>query len=334
MSDNGAGAARLASMGSRPNHASAMTRPLTSVCVAAAAAALGMASVDAASAMQQAQPDAQAPVAHAMADLRPGRIVLLREGSVLVQTTGVLRRNDQVQWVFVIDLPERDRELELRLLPSSTLEEMQRIAESIDDQALAFEATGEVFVYENRNYFLPTHAPHIIETRDLPEGGEESDEGDDAETDETSDAQRGDDAPTAEEDDSITSIMQRLEEKTGPIARSSADEPDAGRIARDSAAVNGRALREGTTLVDRRGHLTRGEHGSWVFVFDADAEGLGDPPVIVLPCLMLERMQRYARQHSNVAPMQLSGRVFEYQGRRYVLPTLYRVPRNRTPIVP
>ncbi len=271
-----------------------------------------------------------APVAHSMAELRPGRVVLLREGSVLTQTTGVLRRNADGQWVFVITMPDvQKQQIELILLPNSTLEEMQRIAESIEDRELAFETTGEVFVYQNRNYLLPTHAPHLIETRNVvePEPAQ-SQPADEATTPD-------DEADVAEEDDSIESIMQRLEERSGPIARSSADDrPATSQPIGQMAAANNSTLREGMTLVDRRGHITRGSQGAWMFVFDADAEGLADPPVRILPCMMLERMQEYARLRSNIAPMLLSGRVFEYQGRRYVLPTLYRIPRTRTPMTP
>lgn len=277
-----------------------------------------------------AEPEIYAPVARSLQDLRPGRTVLLREGSVLVRTVGTVAQDAQGRWILTITADETDGErreaVDLILMPCRVLEEMQRIVRSAEAQTHRFEITGEVFVYNDRNYFLPTHAPHIVEQTSeapadrprQPEPGVDTTVG-------------GDDGAAG--DDSAESIMQRLREKAGSVSRSTAPPDalpplDAERTAQEST------LREGMSLMDRRGHLTRRNDGSWEFVFDADAEGLSDPPVTVLPCLLLERMERYARSRSNVAPILLSGRVFEYRNRNYVLPTLYRVPHERTPITP
>ena len=80
--------------------------------------------------------------------------------------------------------------------------------------------------------------------------------------------------------------------------------------------------------------MVRDGGGAWLFLFDADASGLADPPMILLPCLLLERMERYAQRAESHAPMLLSGRVFRYHQVNYLLPTTFQIPRERTPLRP
>lgn len=264
--------------------------------------------------------------------VQPGRLVLLREGSTLVQTTGTMRRAEDGRWMFVIESPRaRSGAFDLVLLPCATLEEMERVAASAEGDEPNFQTTGEVYVYDNKNYFLPTHSPHLVSMARASEAVEEdeapAEEG--AGTDEAPAETSDDDAPIAE-GDSVDDIMSRLEERAGPVARSTA--PTNIAVTGEGASLS--PAREGTMVLDRRGNLTRGANGEWVFVFDADAEGLADPPAVVLPCQMLERMQLEARNAGNVMPMLITGRVFEYHNRSYILPTLYRTPRERTVLVP
>ena len=80
--------------------------------------------------------------------------------------------------------------------------------------------------------------------------------------------------------------------------------------------------------------MHRGAHGTWWFTFDADSSGLSDPPMVILPCLLLERMERYAARTGARTAMLLSGRVYVYEDRNYILPTMFQIPRERTTINP
>ena len=84
----------------------------------------------------------------------------------------------------------------------------------------------------------------------------------------------------------------------------------------------------------RRGRLVRGERGAWLFVFDADATGLADPPMFVQPCLLLERMERHAKARGGAAPIILSGSVSVFEGRNHLRPTVFQIPRERTQLTP
>jgi len=87
-------------------------------------------------------------------------------------------------------------------------------------------------------------------------------------------------------------------------------------------------------LTDRRAKIRRTGAGTFVAVFDADAEGQSDPPMTLLPCLLLERLERHARRVGEQATVLISGHVYTYAGRNSLRPTMYRVPRERTQMTP
>jgi hypothetical protein len=88
-----------------------------------------------------------------------------------------------------------------------------------------------------------------------------------------------------------------------------------------------RLLREGTFLTSRRGRVVRSSGGDWEFVFDADARGDADPTMILMPCLNLAGMERIAEKKGEAATFTVTGQVFIYRDRNYLLPTLYQVDR-------
>ena len=220
----------------------------------------------------------------------------LQEGSYLLEIKGTLRREPGGGWHFRVAADDPDRvSAQLQLLPCPLLATMERLAESQPQQEILFDLTAQVFSYRGRTYLLPTHAPRLVGA--APGLDEEMDSGGGAET--------------AEE------ILRELEQAVGPIVRS----PAAG-------------LDEAEPLdafvLWRRGWMVRAAGGAWSFVYEADATGLADPPVILLPCRLLERMARRAAR----GPMLVSGRVFPYHGRNYLLPTSFQIPRGRTALQP
>jgi hypothetical protein len=160
--------------------------------------------------------------------------------------------------------------------------------------------------------------------------------------------------------DSAESIMRDLEMQSGPIARSSGAAavaqppatmaagaarrhgarssaetmPGGARSAAASRATASAAMQENASIINRRGKITRDRSGGWMLVFDADAAGLADPPIKLLPCLLLESIEDYARRVGNNSPIIITGQVFLYEGQNYLLPTVYRIPRESSRITP
>jgi hypothetical protein len=49
---------------------------------------------------------------------------------------------------------------------------------------------------------------------------------------------------------------------------------------------------------------------------------------------LLERIETYVQRAGSTAPVLLSGRVHAYEGRGYLLPTVFQIPRERTMLRP
>ena len=239
---------------------------------------------------------------------------LLREGGFLLEAKGTLHHDaDTDRWNFRLAPEDADDPVhELTLLPCTLLANLQQLIESMPQREITFDLTGQVFVYRRRNYLLPTHAPRLV--------------------DYVAPSRPPDDAgPPGRDDDSADSILRHLDRAVGPVVRSpraTADTP--ARTASGKRAM----LPPGTVIVRRRGWMVRTPGGAWTFVFGSDASGLDDPPMILLPTLLLQDMERHAQRSGPASPLLLSGRVYRYHGRNYLLPTMYQIPRNHTTLRP
>lgn len=111
--------------------------------------------------------------------------------------------------------------------------------------------------------------------------------------------------------------LERATHKPAAIAPTSIGGVPYTAKSRPSSSV---LLREGTFLLNRRGHVG-GTAGSPIFVFDPDAQGLVDPPMPLLPCEFLSSMQSIASRAGSNAAYIVSGQTMVYRGRNYLLLT-------------
>lgn len=87
--------------------------------------------------------------------------------------------------------------------------------------------------------------------------------------------------------------------------------------------------REGQFLLNQRAYLQKTPGGvGWKLTFLADASGLADPPMYVMPCRLLEDMEAMIGNQKDFVFI-VSGQVFVYQGDNFILPTAIRVVRDR-----
>jgi hypothetical protein len=295
------------------------------------------------------------------------RAPLLREGSHLDQARATAVRDPgSGEWKLAVESTKSDvPRYELTLLPCARLAEMQRIIESSPQHTVTFQVSGLVLVFRGRNYLLPTYAPVLVEEIMQPsesDGAAQSQPVSATAT--TKPAERS--VPASSQPDatqpsgqSAEDISRELEKAAGPLRRSAgaastgeasgdqdaksdggagnATRPSRGserRASHDPSSHPEKLLREGTIMTGRRGKLSRDGSGGWTFVFDADASGLSDPPVRLLPCMLLERVEDYARRVGNNSPALLSGPVYLYNGRNYLLPTVFRIPQDRRNLTP
>jgi len=244
---------------------------------------------------------------------------LLRNGSFIREARGRLdRENPGKPWIFTIATGSREKPLdqELFLLPSHLLEEVELEMLSHDAEEVKFALSGQVLLYRNRNYLILEHvemeAGHGQRAGTAPE-----------------DVPEPEAVPEVDEDgfdfqdqgDSIAAIVSQLQQDVGPLKRS------VDRSAELTPSPEG--FEEGMLLVSRRGRLVRGNHGAWIVVFDADSRGLLEPPMVLMPSSTLEKLEAWARKTGMKEPLLISGQVYSYRGRHFMLPTAWRVPIER-----
>ena len=94
--------------------------------------------------------------------------------------------------------------------------------------------------------------------------------------------------------------------------------------------------REGSFVIMRKGRLVRGEGGMspWMYVFDADKDGLADPPMFLSPCQALEDMEATVSEHGDSMVFTVSGQVFVYRQANYLLVTLWKLTPSRSNLQP
>lgn len=265
--------------------------------------------------------------------VRPPSHGLLREGSHLLQAQGHFTLDPETSsWLFTVKPSSPNSPVHtLAVLPSSFLSEAQQVVRSSPEYQLRFELNGEVTVYKGRNYLLLTQSPRVVghteeTTPETPETHSEP----------TEPTESAEDAPADESPDQprdAASIMRDLQEQAGPVQRRVTTRNTTDAQDRSAALSNNQLKREGSSIIMRRGRINRHATGDWLFVFEADASGNADPPMTLMPCLMLQRLERHYQTRGN-APILLSGRVFVYEGRNYLMPTVFQLARDRNIIMP
>lgn len=143
--------------------------------------------------------------------------------------------------------------------------------------------------------------------------------------------------PTAEQvqDDLFNQLQENpLIEPTRPTADTAAGAPPSPiktiGVDKDILGLVGGQMpalrREGEFIVNRKGHLVRAAHGGHViFVFDADSEHAPNPPMVIVPCQMMQNMEDLVQERGDTLTFILSGQVLTYRGVNYLLPTMMKL---------
>lgn len=247
--------------------------------------------------------------------LRPSPGRLLAEGAYIHRARGRLLSGDAGLWIFVFD-PDADGVTlpPMVLQPCLRLTEMRRLAEG-KEQTTTFSVSGQVFAFDGRNYLLPTYFT-TVSAEALGLSGEGSVGG-------------ADEPPSAPSDPANPSAADLLKELEANSAERSRARAGAG-----SGAPS--LLREGLTIVQRRGRIERGPASSWVFLTDngpragdeTSVRQESDVPLRLAPCLILEDIQRVIRERGERQVFRVSGQVFVYEDRNYLIPTAFRLEHD------
>lgn len=255
---------------------------------------------------------------------------MIREGAVLSQRVGVLRRLRGGGWAFLSAAADGSH-LALILLPSTRLTEMTRLMESTDDP-IGFEVSGQVYAYRGRNYLLPTRF-HTMAIADIPVTPAPR------QAPATAGAAPFDERTSQPSSTpSIDDLLADVEERSGTSREAlPQDEEHVADPATNDAAHGLAMLREGTVVNARLGRLrpstTAGGSG-WMLVTDADADTPGDAfstlPLLLMPCQNLQGMERLVSEFGDNLRFTVSGVVYIAEGQNHLLPTMYLVELDRS----
>jgi hypothetical protein len=87
---------------------------------------------------------------------------------------------------------------------------------------------------------------------------------------------------------------------------------------------------EGEFVVNRRGRLVRAADGAhFLFVFEADSAAAPETPVILMPCQLLESMEKLVQERGQSLSFRITGQLFLYKGANYLLPSVMRIATDK-----
>lgn len=250
------------------------------------------------------------------------------EGTFLSKRAGKLVRATTGDVVFV---PARDTkgrgEAPMILLPSQALARLEAAPDAFAVTTTAV-LSGEVYVYYDRQYLLPT--VYSLDRKSGETAGAKPAPAKPATTEPTKTSDIADPA--------VADLIRELETKRGSAKASDgtattkrdetgANTPSttAGASRQDAIAERSGVMTEGSVLFNKRARLVRVSAGPLMVAFDGDTKSPSSTPMVLLRCRMTQKLDELATSRGDDLVVQVSGRVFVYGGRNYILPTLAQV---------
>ncbi len=114
-------------------------------------------------------------------------------------------------------------------------------------------------------------------------------------------------------------------EETPPAPRAPAG---TGEAVVETGTTGTRLLRENTFITQRRGRMSRSQASEWVFTMDTDGKGRSEPAMVLMPCMNLQNMEKTVDRAGEGTSFTVSGTVYVYKGRNYLLPSMFVVNRR------
>ena len=88
--------------------------------------------------------------------------------------------------------------------------------------------------------------------------------------------------------------------------------------------------REGESVIARRGRMVRHPDGAhMLFVFEADDQQSPEPPMILVPCQLLQNMEDITSERGDQVTFIITGQVLTYRNANYLLPTVMKLTVDR-----
>ncbi|GEM_PF-902968 len=276
---------------------------------------------------------------------------LVREGTFVSAARGQLLRGKSGRWFFIFDPDATGRVLpSMVVLPNLNLAAMERMVDRVaaaggNADGVRMLVTGQAFVYRDLNYLLVAAPPMAVRT-EAPTANPA------ASATPNPNAAPPTPAPAAPPtgEPSIQDIVGRLDRVASTVPATSPMRAPSGAnltVTPADAAETG-ASREATgqglpvgAISSRRGRITRASDGALTFSFDTDnadpaakPTDAGNTALVLMPSQTLEMIEALSDRAGEAATYTVSGEVFNYRGRNFLLVRSYRVNRPTDQVLP
>ncbi len=261
---------------------------------------------------------------------------LLREGAFISGARAQLVKGKSGRWYAIFDPDSSGRAIPpMVVMENSNLAAMERVA-AREATGTRVRMSGRVTVYRDRNFILPTAPPLLERVAAVdPDAAATaaSQQASAAASNTTADKQR----PKGSAEPSIEQIIADLDKavgtrKAGPAAM------------RESVSPGVTTVQEPTEpgvtagyLTARRARIIRAGDGSLNAVVDSGSTGRSEGAMALLPCQNLTAIENVLDTNpsgSEAMSFTLTGDVFLYKGKRYLLPSMYTVVRSSDIVMP
>jgi len=232
----------------------------------------------------------------------------------------------------------------IEILPCQWLTTMTKEFANRIDMSVDFRVWGEITTYHNMNYILPTMVAqpplfaNITPARTLPSSRLQTILG----------RQQAQTQKTAEKTDksilpnNLQKALQALKEyqKNQALSHYQLIQPqennnivNKNRLAQTNTAELTN-WKENQMILNRLGRIRyETEAGHWLFHFEADGQNLAEPPAILHPSQLLEVMEEIDSQTATMSKFRLSGQIYIFQDRNYLLTRMVMKVYDSTNII-
>lgn len=277
----------------------------------------------------------------AAADLELGtNPPLMREGAFISSARAQLVRGKSGRLYAIFDADAQGRRLPPMIMGESPhLAAIERLLER-EPSGARVRLFGRVTVYRDRNFLIPT-APAMQERFNV-DGSESPATPSTPPTPPAqpaaTDSQNTKAMSTPSDDPSIEQIVAELDKAVGSrrIVPAAPGQP-----ASAPAGVGPLPVTEGADagvtsgfLTTRRARVTRLPDGQLAATLDSGTDGRTDGPLLLLPNQNLTALESIAEQLGDGVTYTLTGDVYVYKSRRYLLTSMYAVNRASDSVFP
>ncbi len=249
------------------------------------------------------------------------------EGSFLIRRLGVMHLIETGDLIFAPAVEPGEQKSPVFLISPSN--QSDRLRAQIDGSyRWTGRVSGEVFVYKGRNLlvvsaFAPEALDQPMESADpaptQPAEAQPEDADAPGDPEPTDPTRPNTTDPTSVLDPRVTALTEQLlSENRSPRAL----DPSMNDPRLDAQEQAATPLTTGTQIIRRRARMVRDLGGRWQIRFDQDGDN-HEPPLTIVPCQLLELMERQASMKGESWTFHVSGRaVASHQG-GYIIPTLF-----------